>query len=192
MVANSNTDDWDGVSFIISSGYRKAVIKQLAVGPATPSQIADNAGISISHVSRALGRLRERSSVELLVSEDRRKGRVYGITDQGADQWEMVKELDGDEKEVMTDGGVQLGESQRAQETVDGHVPRDEEIHTRQTDLFRRIMMLVGSFGGAIVAMTPIAAHLAGAMAFELAVLFQVGFIAMCVSMGLSGVMLRD
>lgn len=85
------TSNWDEVSFVISSNYRVAVLKRLAVGPATPSQIADDAEISISHVSRALGRLRERSLVELLVSEDRRKGRVYGITEQGTEIWQTIE-----------------------------------------------------------------------------------------------------
>jgi DNA-binding MarR family transcriptional regulator len=86
------TPDWDEVSFIISSTYRVAVLERLAIGPATPSQIANDAEISISHVSRALGRLRERSLVKLLVSEDRQKGRVYGITEQGTEIWETIED----------------------------------------------------------------------------------------------------
>lgn len=93
MVTNPTQDEWDDISFVVSSTYRKAVFKQLAVSPATPSQIEAEREIAISHVSRALGQLRERSLVELLVSEDRRKGRVYGITDQGADLVEGVEEV---------------------------------------------------------------------------------------------------
>ncbi len=85
------TQDWDEVSFVISSNYRVAVLQRLAEGPATPSQVAEDADISISHVSRALGRLQERELVELLVSEDRRKGRVYGITDDGTAIWETIE-----------------------------------------------------------------------------------------------------
>ncbi|WP_330631897.1 winged helix-turn-helix domain-containing protein [Halocatena halophila] len=85
------TQDWDEVSFVISSNYRVAVLQRLAEGPATPSQVAEDADISISHVSRALGRLQERELVELLVSEDRRKGRVYGITDEGTAIWETIE-----------------------------------------------------------------------------------------------------
>lgn len=61
-----------------------------------PSQIANDAEISISHVSRALGELRDRSLAELLVSEDRRKGRVYGITDHGSDIWKSIEDMDKD------------------------------------------------------------------------------------------------
>ena len=63
------SDDWDEVSFVISSRYRVTVIKRLAAGPSTPSQIASDADVGIAHVSRALQRLRERSLVDLLVSE---------------------------------------------------------------------------------------------------------------------------
>lgn len=83
--------DWDDVSFVISSRYRTAVLKRLAVGPATPSQIATDADVGISHVSRALQRLRERELVELLVSDDRKKGRVYGLTEYGNSVWEKIE-----------------------------------------------------------------------------------------------------
>lgn len=85
------TPDWNQISFVISSSHRRAVLKRLATGPATPSQIADDTDISISHVSRALSSLREESLVELLVSEDRRKGRVYGITEHGSDVWSTIE-----------------------------------------------------------------------------------------------------
>lgn len=85
------TSHWDAVSDVVSSKYRVAVLERLAIGPATPSQIASDVEIPISHVSRALGKLRERSLVELLVSDDRRKGRVYGITEQGSEIWQTIE-----------------------------------------------------------------------------------------------------
>jgi len=84
--------DWDEISYVISSSYRVAVLERLSEGPSTPSQVATETGISISHVSRALGGLRDRSLVELLVSEDRKKGRVYGITDRGVEVWQTIEE----------------------------------------------------------------------------------------------------
>lgn len=84
--------DWDEISYVISSSYRVAVLERLSEGPSTPSQVASETGISISHVSRALGGLRDRSLVELLVSEDRKKGRVYGITDRGVEVWQTIEE----------------------------------------------------------------------------------------------------
>ncbi|WP_255149585.1 winged helix-turn-helix domain-containing protein [Halorarius halobius] len=83
--------DWDEISFVISSRYRVAVLRRLASSPATPSQIANDADCSIAHVSRALHELRERSLVDLLVSEDRKKGRVYGITEPGRSVWERIE-----------------------------------------------------------------------------------------------------
>lgn len=91
-------------------------------------------------------------------------------------------------KELVTDGGV-VAEQQQQQPSIEEAHAVD---HARQTDNYHRIMMLVGSFGGAVIGMIPIVAHLGGAMTFEVAALFQIGFIAMCVSMGLSGVMLNE
>lgn len=85
------TDDWDEVGYVISSKYRIAVLDRLSTGPSTPSGIADDTGFSIAHVSRALQGLRDRDLVELLVSDDRKKGRVYGITDRGDEMWTEIE-----------------------------------------------------------------------------------------------------
>jgi DNA-binding MarR family transcriptional regulator len=88
------TNDWDLVSYVIRSQYRTAVLRRLVDGPATPSQIAGEADFAIAHVSRALGELREKELVELLVSEDQRKGRVYGITEEGERVWGRMEATD--------------------------------------------------------------------------------------------------
>ena len=85
------TIDWDDISYVISSRYRIAVLQELSNGPATPSQIAENSDIAIAHISRALRGLREKTLVQLLVSEDRKKGRVYGITDKGETVWQKIE-----------------------------------------------------------------------------------------------------
>ena len=92
-------DVWDDIGFIISSQYRVAVLQSLAEGPSTPSQIASESGLAISHISRALSKLRDREMVELLVSEDQKKGRVYGITEHGEKVWQKIQ------AEKMVDGG---------------------------------------------------------------------------------------
>ncbi|MBX0288488.1 winged helix-turn-helix domain-containing protein [Haloarcula salinisoli] len=84
------TDEWDAVSYVISSRYRVAALDRLQTGPATPSLIADDTDLSIAHVSRALQELQEEELVTLLVSEDRRKGRVYGATEQGETVMETI------------------------------------------------------------------------------------------------------
>lgn len=85
------TPDWDEVSYVISSQYRVAVVERLAQGPATPSRIAEDSDLGIAHISRALQGLRDHELVELLVSEDRRKGRVYGMTERGKKVWETIR-----------------------------------------------------------------------------------------------------
>lgn len=85
------TDDWDQIGFIISSKYRRAVLEQLVEGPSIPSSIASRTGLPITHISRALRSLRERSLVELLVSKEKRKGRIYGITEKGKRLWDRIE-----------------------------------------------------------------------------------------------------
>jgi DNA-binding transcriptional ArsR family regulator len=87
-----SNDTWDDASFVISSTYREDALTRLAASPATPSQIAADSGMAISHASRALGDLRERSLVELLVPEERKKGRIYGSTDRGSDISTLIEE----------------------------------------------------------------------------------------------------
>ena len=85
------TPDWDVVGHVISSRHRTLVLGRLADSPATPTQIASDVEIASTHVSRALNSLRDRGLVELLVPEDRRKGRVYGITTKGSDTWDVIQ-----------------------------------------------------------------------------------------------------
>lgn len=75
--------DWDAVGFIRSSGYREAVLEALEDGPETPKDLAQSSDVGIAHVSRALGEMRDRDVVELLVDEDTRKGRIYALTEKG-------------------------------------------------------------------------------------------------------------
>jgi DNA-binding transcriptional ArsR family regulator len=84
--------DWDLIGFVISSQYRVAVVRHLAEGPATPSRIAAEEGYRVAHVSKALSALRDRSVVELLVPEERTKGRIYGLTPKGERTWERIND----------------------------------------------------------------------------------------------------
>lgn len=86
------TDEWDDVSYVISSRYRVVTLNRLQTGPATPSLIATDTDLSIAHISRALQELQEEGLVTLLVSEERRKGRVYGTTDQGQAVIETIQD----------------------------------------------------------------------------------------------------
>lgn len=86
--------DWDVVGYVISSTHRTSVLGRLADGPATPTQIAQDVDLPITHVSRALQSLRDHGLVELLVPEERRKGRVYAITSDGTEIWEVIQTKD--------------------------------------------------------------------------------------------------
>lgn len=86
-----NETDWDEVSYVISSQYRVETMRRLAAGPTTPSEIAAGASVSLSHVSRALQELNNQSLVTLKVSEDRTKGRVYGLTETGEAIWDTIE-----------------------------------------------------------------------------------------------------
>lgn len=92
----SNADvDWDLVSYVVSSGYRVDVAADLAAnGASTPSAISSGTGHDVAHVSRALSELSDKGIVELLVSEDRKKGRLYGLTDEGKTVAEHAAEAD--------------------------------------------------------------------------------------------------
>lgn len=75
--------DMDLISFITRSAYRLDVLEVLLRGPATPATISNQAELEPSYVSRALGELREKNVVELLVDEGTRKGRIHGLTSVG-------------------------------------------------------------------------------------------------------------
>ena len=88
-----DSDEWDEIGFVSSSKYRTAVFERLLESPATPSTIRDDQDVAIASVSHALSQLREHGHVELLVDEDRRKGRVYALTDDGEAIAEKVLEV---------------------------------------------------------------------------------------------------
>lgn len=91
VAAGDPPDEWNLIGFIISSKYRIAVCRQLAEGPSTPTSLAADADLPTTHVSRALRALTDRSLVELLVAKETKKGRLYGLTDQGERLWQRTE-----------------------------------------------------------------------------------------------------
>lgn len=91
VATNSPPDEWNQIGFIISSKYRIAVFRQLVDGPSTPTSVAADADLPITHISRALRALTDRSLVELLVAKETRKGRLYGLTDRGTRLWQRIQ-----------------------------------------------------------------------------------------------------
>ncbi|UIO98923.1 helix-turn-helix domain-containing protein [Halobaculum sp. CBA1158] len=94
--AHDADPDWNTIGSVMASDHRVAVLDRLTNGPATPTTIAEDTGLSVSHVSRALGQLRDADLVELLVPEERRKGRIYGTTDDGVAAAHHIDDLDGE------------------------------------------------------------------------------------------------
>ncbi len=86
--------DWDSIGYVISSKYRIAVLRNLSSGPATPTNIADESGLGITHISRALRRLEDRDIIELIVPEEQQKGRLYALTEKGEAIWEEIMTMD--------------------------------------------------------------------------------------------------
>lgn len=89
-----STDIYDTVGFVQNSTYRLTVIDQLDARPSTPSDIAEQTAVDIAHISRALQDLREHGVAELLVPEDRKRGRIYGLTDHGEAVHARLAEMD--------------------------------------------------------------------------------------------------
>jgi len=88
------TPDWETVSVIVQSDHRTRIVDALADGPSTPTTLADRSDLPLTHVSRALGDLRDADIVELLVPEDTHKGRIYGLTDTGEAAADRAQEVD--------------------------------------------------------------------------------------------------
>jgi DNA-binding transcriptional ArsR family regulator len=85
-------DATDAKSFVLRSEYRTTILKVLwQSGQLTPSEIAEQTDIRQPHVSRALSELRERDLVTLAVPDSQPMGRLYELSEFGA---EVRSELD--------------------------------------------------------------------------------------------------
>jgi len=88
---------WSDFSFVVSSGYRERVLTSLAPKPKVPRQLAEETDLRIVHVSRALRELSGRGWVEWLTPEVKARGRLYGLTPDGA---ALLAELNGSRRYV--------------------------------------------------------------------------------------------
>jgi DNA-binding MarR family transcriptional regulator len=80
--------------YISSSKHRTAVVRRLYESPAIPKSIKEDTDRQYSRVSEALSDLQDEGIVELLSPEDRKKGRLYALTDRGEEAWEFMLEHD--------------------------------------------------------------------------------------------------
>ena len=77
------------ISYVEISKYRTKVMKALEGNVKIPSVIAKDSGIRTNHISKVLGELKEHELVEC-INPDVRKGRLYRLTDLGAEVVENI------------------------------------------------------------------------------------------------------
>lgn len=82
---------WDLIGKVHRSTYRTKVLKELHKGVKTPSELSEETDIKISHISRALRRLKGWDLVECL-NPDLKKGKMYSITELGREVIELLEE----------------------------------------------------------------------------------------------------
>lgn len=71
-------------AWIKVSSYRERVMQNLGTKFKTPTVLAKDSGIKSSHISNVLADLKAKKLVEC-VNEEARKGRLYKVTDLGAE-----------------------------------------------------------------------------------------------------------
>jgi predicted transcriptional regulator len=73
--------NWKLLSFVLRSERRKSIILCLEK-PKTPTEIAKEIKISVSHVSRTLKEFSSRNLVECVTPKEK-VGRIYRLTEEG-------------------------------------------------------------------------------------------------------------
>jgi predicted transcriptional regulator len=85
--------DWERYGYVVASDYRKKIVSMLAKGEKTPAQMAEEAGIYLSHVCATLSDLTKKGLVTCLTPTLRR-GKIYSLTKEGREVLEKLKELE--------------------------------------------------------------------------------------------------
>lgn len=81
---------WKDYGQVVASKHKKGVMLALQNRPMTPTEISKEIGINVAHVSRALRELIEKQAVICLTPE-RKKGRVYSLTEKGIRILELLR-----------------------------------------------------------------------------------------------------
>jgi DNA-binding MarR family transcriptional regulator len=84
----------DGLSYVLSSRQREAVLAAVIPGPKTPVQVARQTGLHLPHVSRTLGQLVQTNLVERVAGQ--RRGRLYAASNLGQAVFGQLAEERGD------------------------------------------------------------------------------------------------
>ena len=86
-------DLWRLVGYLKGGRHRYDVFVYLAEnGPAIPSEVAEGTGKSDQRVYDGQKELEEEELIELRVPDDMKKGRLRGLTEQGRELWEFMKQ----------------------------------------------------------------------------------------------------
>lgn len=75
-------DNWEKISYVLSSGLRFKILIHLNKTKDTPSNIAKSLTVHTSHISKALKELHNVGLVECL-TPSRRKTKFYSLTGSG-------------------------------------------------------------------------------------------------------------
>jgi DNA-binding MarR family transcriptional regulator len=84
----------DGLSYVLASRQREAVLAAVIPGPKTPVQVARQTGLHLPHVSRTLGQLVHTDLVERVAGA--RRGRLYAASNLGQAVFGQLAEERGD------------------------------------------------------------------------------------------------
>lgn len=83
--------DEDVVKYINRSTYRVRTLKAIDNKVKMPKDIAKDSGILQNHISNVLRELKDKNVVECL-NPNRRKGRLYRLTDDGLEILDNLKD----------------------------------------------------------------------------------------------------
>jgi DNA-binding MarR family transcriptional regulator len=84
----------DGLSYVLASRQREAVLAAVVPGPKTPVQVARQTGLHLPHVSRTLSQLVHTDLVERVAGQ--RRGRLYAASNLGQAVFGQLAEERGD------------------------------------------------------------------------------------------------
>ena len=68
--------------YVISSSYRTKALKSLIDENKTPTEISNDSGIKVNHISNVLRQLKDKNLC-VCINEEDRKHRIYKLTDLG-------------------------------------------------------------------------------------------------------------
>jgi DNA-binding MarR family transcriptional regulator len=90
MGDDQTSREWDAVSFISRSQECVTICQRLAIGPASPAQIALTAATTSATIIRTVETLQQRGLVEQRSPAAPQTERIYALTDDGTAVWRTI------------------------------------------------------------------------------------------------------